>query len=46
MQRTWGVFVGKGVKRRSCEADVKDLAPAIGDRIRLRSILDDAKKVF
>lgn len=28
------------------EVDIKDLAPAIGDRIRLRSILDDTKKVI
>ena len=28
------------------EADLKDLAPAIGDRIHLRSILDEAKKVI
>ena len=28
------------------EADLKDLAPAFGDRIRLRSILDEAYKVI
>lgn len=28
------------------EVDIKDLAPASGDRIRLRRILDDAKKVI